>query len=330
MIGFLYEDNCLRVEGLPLWLDVATWREGRAARRPLVFVSHAHADHIGRHRRVICTPPTLALMRARQKVEEVTVLEYGEPFEIAGARISLHPAGHVLGSAMILIEYRDHRLCYTGDYRLGAGLTTETCAPVPCDILLTECTYGHPKYRFPPREELLERLHAFVEETFDRCAFPVVLGYSLGKAQEAVKALETLGYGVVAHPTVIELCRIYERFGVPFPTLDALNPRTVGRRVVVCPPMRGWQEYVAQVGPTRAAILTGWAIDGRAGGFAGADIAIPFSDHCDFDQLVEFVQQSGATRILTHHGDAERFADHLCARGFDAEALVPGPQAKLF
>jgi putative mRNA 3-end processing factor len=331
MSEFLFEDGAIRVAGLPLWLDASDYRaDGSPVRRPLNFVSHAHADHLGRHRRVICSAPTLALMKQRQRVEEAVVLDWGEPHSVADATVRLYPAGHVLGSAQILIEHQGTRLCYTGDFRLGRGLTTEECAPVPCDVLLMECTYGHPRYVFPPRQELMAQLDAFVERCFNDQVFPVVLGYTLGKAQEAAKALEELGHGVVAHPSIVQMCDVYSRFGVSFPTLERYGRGPVGRRVIVWPPNKSARSRLAAVGPIRTAVLTGWARDSWRTQLYGADEAIPFSDHCDYNQLIEAARASGARKVYTHHGEADRFADLLRGHGIDAEPLIPPGQQRLF
>lgn len=331
MIDFIFEDNSIRVEELPLWLDSSSYRsDGRLVRRPLNFTSHAHADHLGRHRRIICSHPTLELMKARQKVEEVVALDFGQSYRFADAEITLYPAGHILGSALILVEKDSRRICYTGDFRLGKGLTTEECEPVECDVLLTECTFGHPRYSFPSRDELLARLEHFVEECFDNSEVPVLLGYSLGKAQEAIKALGICGYGVVTHETIMDICRIYEKFGVSFPNVARFGEGPIGRRAVVFPPQISAREQLRSLGKIRTAILTGWAQDGRGAGLFGADEAIPFSDHSDFEGLVRFAEESGAGKILTHHGDAVRFAELLKGKGLNAEPLIPPDQGRLF
>lgn len=323
MCEFLLEDGDIKVKALPLWLDA-----GR--RRPLSFISHAHADHVGRHRRIICTPATLALLRARSEVSGATAVEFGQVVEVADARITLFPAGHVLGSAQVLIEKNGRRVVYTGDFNLGDSFTAEKARPVACDVMLMECTYGHPRYVFPTRDEISKRLTMFIEASFDASLTPVLLAYSLGKAQEAVKMLEQLGYGAIAHPAVWKMCRVYEQFGVTFPLLSQMGAGPVGRRVVVSPPQRSARDRLGMIGPVRTAILTGWSIDDRARHLYGADEALPFSDHCDFTALLRAARESGASKIYTHHGDAARFAGFLRAEGLDAEPLVPPPQGRLF
>lgn len=320
---FSVEDDDIRLAGLPLWLDARR-------RRPFGFVSHAHADHVGPLRKIVCTRATLDLIGARSSAPEAITPAYGEQVDIAGAGVTLHPAGHVLGSAQIIVETKGLRLLYTGDFRLGDSLTAEPAEALACDVMLMECTYGHPRYAFPGREEVMRMMADFVEGSFDRSATPVFLAYSLGKAQEAIAMLDRLGYGVLAHPAVYKICKVYERHGIAFPQLDELAYGPVGRRAVVCPPQRAAREKLGRIGPQRSAALTGWALDERCRHLFGADECIPFSDHCDFESLVRAARESGAGKILTHHGDADRFAEYLRAEGLDAEPLVEPPQARLF
>jgi len=319
----LHLDGNIKVNRLPLWLDAHE-------RRPLNFVSHAHADHIGNHRRIICTPPTFELLKTRMRPSPATIVDFGETIEIAGARITLYPAGHVLGSAQILIEMDGKKLLYTGDYHLGESLTAEKAQPVQCDVMLTECTYGHPRYVFPSRPQIAELMSSFIERSFDASATPVMLAYSLGKAQEAIKLVESLGFGVIAHPAIWKICEVYRRFGIDFPLLSRLDEGPVGRRVVLFPPQNAAREKLGRLGPVRTAILTGWALDDSCRYLYRADECIPFSDHCDFAELIRAARESGAEKIYTHHGDAVRFAEYLKAEGFDAQPLVPPPQRRLF
>src|SRR5581483_6522918 len=145
----------MRVAESPLFLD---------ARRPreLSFVSHAHSDHVARHDRVIATAATAHLMAVRTgRRAPVVTAPYGQSFDLGSLRLSLHPAGHVRGSAQILVRREGRRILYTGDLGLSPSITAEAAEVVPCDVLILEATFGHPRYRIPPRHQALAQVDDF-------------------------------------------------------------------------------------------------------------------------------------------------------------------------
>lgn len=175
---------------LGLWLDPHEPKTGPER----VFVSHAHADHIGLHREVILSKPTSKLMHARLAGDWTErILAFGETAEFQGLeaafKITLVPAGHIFGSAMSLIESEGSTLLYTGDFKLRPGLSAETCEPRKADILIMETTYGRPVYQFPPTADVLQGVIRFCREALDNEETPVLLGYSLGKSQELLCGL---------------------------------------------------------------------------------------------------------------------------------------------
>lgn len=314
----------LRARSENLWLD---------ARRktPLSFVSHAHGDHIGRHVEALGTAPTLALMahRLRGARTRPRELEYGKAIAIGGLTVELFPAGHILGSAQIRITKNGHRTVYTGDLNTATARTAEPLEVVPCDTLVIESTFGEPRYRFPPREEVEERMAAFAEITLAEGRVPVFLAYALGKAQEATRILGERGFRVRVHPDAWALCEIYASFGVRFPGASPLEgPPGPGEVVVSTPRGRG----DPMLGPRvrmRTCFLSGWALAGGAYRMR-VDEALPLSDHADFDGLVEYARATGAAEVLTTHGSAEELASHLRANGIAARPLSPSPQLELF
>lgn len=313
----------LRARSEPLWLD---------ARRktPLSFVSHAHADHIGRHVEAIGTAPTLALMsqRLRGARTRPRALEYGKPIRLGSLTVELFPAGHILGSAQIRITRDGHRTVYTGDLNTARARTAEPLEVVPCDTLVIESTFGEPRYRFPPREEVVERMAAFAELALAEGRVPVFVAYALGKAQEATRILGERGFRVKVHPEAWVCCEIYESFGVRFPGASRLDGPPASGEVVVTTP-RG--RFGASLGRrVRTCYLSGWAVDPGIRYRMGVDEALPLSDHADFDGLVEYARATGAGEVLTTHGSAERLARELRARGIAARALSPSPQLELF
>lgn len=303
-------------------------------RAACAFVSHAHGDHIGRHDRTIATAPTLALMRhrlgePRKKPSEALPAGYRAPFGLGELTLELFSAGHVLGSAQLRVSRGNLAVGYTGDLCTEPTHAAEAAEVMPCDVLVMESTFGHPRYVFPPKGETLARIRGFVDDAFADGVTPVLLGYALGKAQEILKYLSDLGYRCRAHPTVHAVNRVYEAHGVALPNVRVLGPEGPERdEVVVAPPHLARGSSMGGIGKRRTAILTGWAVDG-ARWFRGVDAAFPLSDHADFPSLVRYAKASGATRVFTVHGHAAPLAAALRQEGIRAEPLKEQAQLEL-
>ena len=308
---------------LDLWIDASAGRER-------CYVSHGHSDHARRHALIIATPESGAICRSRLG-DDVTVEAhpYGEPFDVGDARLTLFSAGHVLGSSQLLIECERGRFVYTGDFKLGASLT---CAPATverCDVLLMECTFGRPRYVFPPREEVCAALIAWAAAALDDGATPVVYAYSLGKAQEAMAILGGAGYELVVHHAIDRLARVYIEQGVALPPYRPYEAGATDGRVVILPPSAGNARMLAEMTAPRTAMLTGWAVDSGARYRGGVDAAFPLSDHADFPSLLRYVELAQPRKVLLQHG-FKGFVNELRRRGVNAEYLEPNAQLSLF
>jgi putative mRNA 3-end processing factor len=317
----------LSVTGSSLRLDA----KRRAA---CAFVSHAHGDHIGRHDRTIATAATLALMRHRlgepkKRPSEMLPVAYRTPFGLGELTLELFSAGHVLGSAQLRVTRNGVALGYTGDLCTAATHAAEAAEVMPCDVLVMESTFGHPRYVFPAKEETLLRIRAFVDDALADGVTPVLLGYALGKAQEILKYLSDAGYPCRAHPVVHAVNRVYESHGVALPNVRPLGPEGPDAgEVVVAPPHLAQGAAMRGVRRRRTAVLTGWAVDG-ARWFRGVDAAFPLSDHADFPSLVAYAKATRAPRVFTVHGHADALAAALRKEGLRAEPLREHRQLEL-
>ena len=307
---------------LALWLDPHRAKKGEER----VFVSHAHSDHTALHREVILSEPTSQLMRLRiggRRTEHV--LAFGETREFTRAshscRLTLLPAGHILGSAMAWVETAGQTLLYTGDFKLRPGLSAEACEPRRADILIMESTFGRPQYVFPPSAQVLQEMIQFCQETLARREVPVLLGYSLGKSQEIICGLAGAGLPIMLHGQVRKMTKVYERLGRNLPVCAPYDETQAAGHVVICPPQAARSPQLQRLGPVRIAVATGWAVDARCRFRYGADVAFPLSDHADFPDLVEMVRRVAPRKVYTLHGFAVDFARTLRAMGFDAQAL---------
>lgn len=301
------------------------------------IVTHAHSDHVGRHERWVASPATAALCARRWNAKEVEVHSFHQPWEEEGTRVTLLPAGHILGSSMVLLERAGTRVLYTGDFRLRAGATPEACAPVEADVLVMECTYGEPRWRFPDRGEVLDRLCDFVRRAHAGGATPVLVAYSLGKAQETAWHLGERGFRVWLHEEAYAMVEVYRQFGVAFRECHRCEEAQEGEAwtraeplengVLVVPPGPAGRRLSRRYRPRRTAVLTGWALDRWRMPFAEAGFAL--SDHADFDELIELVDRVRPRKVYTLHGP-DRFARHLRARGYDAQPASLAIQGSLF
>jgi len=317
----------LHLPELDLWLDPWDARE-RA------FVSHAHADHFARHRRALVSEATAALVRARYRVAESRLepLRYHQPLERDGHRLVLLPAGHIHGSAMIHVTRLADgaSLLYSGDFKMRPGRTAEPIAPRQADQLILETTFGLPQYAFPPQREIEAAVLAFVEHAFHDDEVPVLLGYSLGKAQEALALLHEHGIPTRVHPKVAEMtaaCRASGVESLPEPVeFDGEMPPGTA---LIAPPNAVRSKGLRTIRRRRVAMLSGWALTPGASYRYRVDEAIPLSDHADHPGLLEFVRRVAPRRVLTVHGYAREFAAELRQLGIEAWSAAGRDQLEL-
>ncbi len=307
-----------------LWLDA---HRGQG----LSFVSHAHADHVAGHQRMVCSRATAFLLKERFGFKgEMIALDWDEPWEQAGHRIVLTPAGHVLGSAMIhLTRLSDGAtLLYTGDFKLRHGLTAEPARPLPAETVIMECTFGQPHYRFPPLTEVRTAIHRWCRKALDHGETPVLLGYSLGKAQEIQAVLAGGDFRIAVHPQVAEMNLAYEALGVQLPPWEKYAGDPDGR-VLVFPPQAVKSTLLRKVKTRVTAMVSGWAVNAAARFSYQVDEAFPLSDHADYAELLELGTLTKPETVLTTHGNSAEFAVDLRRRGWNAWSLAGSDQLEL-
>jgi len=317
-------DKSIRLLDSVLTLDSRSYSEA-------CCISHAHTDHIRTHRRVFASPATVELMKRRVRNVRATAINFNESFDFDGYRITFLPAGHILGSAQILVERDGQRLLYSGDFKLEKNFTAEALQFAPCNLLIMECTFGHPRYQFPPREKIIARLCDWAHVALRNGKTPVVYAYALGKSQEAMKILSDNGFELCVHPSILRLAKVYEQFGYHFgEVVPYRRSEPAANRVLIMPSSARRTRQMDKLANKRTLYLSGWAIDANAKYRFGVDEALPLSDHADFPGLIEYVRRANPKKIFTTHGPAD-FAGHLRAIGYQAEPLgAPPAQGELF
>ncbi|MFQ5768921.1 MAG: MBL fold metallo-hydrolase RNA specificity domain-containing protein [bacterium] len=312
----------IQITGTSLWLDAHKAVD-------ICCVSHGHMDHAKKHKQIIATHKTIRFHNHRIGNTQARTLAYHEPLEFDGCVVTLFPAGHILGSAQIMVEVDGLRLLYSGDINIEKSATAEPIDIVESNILIMECTYGKPTYQFPERKVVEEQLLEFVEATFKQGAVPVVAGYALGKAQEAMKILGQAGYELSVHGSIALLANIYEEFGICFGRWEKYQKDQIEGKVLVVPPKAVRTRMIERIAKKRTVFLSGWAINSGTKYRYGVHEALPLSDHADFDGLMEYARKVNPKKIYTTHGP-EEFALYLRQLRFDAEPLKTASQLSLF
>ncbi len=312
----------LHLTGSPLSFDARRKCE-------LSFVSHAHSDHIARHERVIATRATLRFMEHRLgPIQSALPVPYHRPFDLGRLNVELLPAGHVLGSAQIRVTREDgHRIVYTGDISLESSMTAEAAEIAECDTLVLESTFGHPRFKFPKRDDVFCEVASWARGHLARGVRPILYAYSLGKAQEAIKQLTSRGLKLCAHGSIHDISALYTELGMAI-CVRRFDGTFQDDEVGVFPPF-GKSQAMKKVNPRATAVLTGWAIEPWAARRYAADVAFPISDHADFGSLVKIAKASHAREVITHHGFANELSIELKKVGVFARAVTQAVQMEL-
>lgn len=317
--GGLYLPDC------GLWMD---------ARRPKSFavVSHAHSDHTARHESFLATAPTIDFIRIRlgdAVARRAIPLAYGEPYQHGPLTIQLFPAGHVLGSAMVRVQTDSGAsLLYTGDFKTRKGLASEAIKIPQADTLVMESTFGRPEFVFPSSETIQAGITAFCRETLVSDQVPILFAYSLGKAQEVLKILEAAELPIMAHRTIRALNPIYEQHGIPMPETRPLDFDNMQGQVVVMPPSVR-KQIPEKIPPHRLAMISGWALQESARYRYRTDTVLPLSDHADYPDLLQFVEQVNPRTTYLMHGSTTALAADLRRQGREAWSLSRDDQLEL-
>lgn len=338
---FSIAGKSLYIAALDLWIDSMRMRSR-------CYVSHGHSDHARIHETIVTTPHNAEICKLRlgsrgRPKQQPPLLPAADDFQIryetypynvpwheGGHRLTLFPAGHVLGSAQLMIEGDGGSFVYTGDFKLGRAYTCEPAEVKKCDVVLMECTYGRPHYVFPSRDEIENAIIDFAATALEDGCAPIFYAYSLGKAQEAMAILGKAAIPLTAHGAVYNMARVYEACGIKLPPYEKYDAAAFdGTRALIWPPSGKTLPLALRGKPTRSAILTGWALDGAAPYRYGADAAFALSDHADFPALLRYLELAQPKKVLLNHGWRD-FVWRLRRMGIDAEYLEEHQQLALF
>ncbi|WP_260926139.1 ligase-associated DNA damage response exonuclease [Novosphingobium sp. 9] len=272
------------------------------------LITHGHADHArGGHGRTFATPETLAIMHLRYGVEEGAVpTPYHQPIDLPGnVRATWIPAGHVLGSAQILLEHAGERVIVTGDYKRRPDPTCPPFEVTPCDVFITEATFALPVFRHPPIAHEIARLLEARAANPDRCV--LVGAYALGKAQRVIAELRLAGYRdtIWMHGAMERMCRLYEDFGVDLGDLRLVSeaPKdALAGHIVLAPPSALNDRWSRRLPDPITAMASGWMRVRQRARQRMVELPLVISDHADWDELTRTIEEVNPAETWITHG----------------------------
>lgn len=294
------------------------------------LITHGHSDHArAGHRHVLATQQTLEIMALRYGEDfahSSQAAPYGETIDVNGVSVSFHPAGHVLGSAQIAVEHGGIRIVASGDYKRAPDPTCADFELVPCDVFITEATFGLPVFRHPrPRDEigrLLKSVSQFPERAH------LVGAYALGKAQRVIRLIRDCGYDqpIYIHGALARLCDYYDTQGID---LGPLEPATVERSakrdfsgaIVVGPPSAFADRWARRFPDPVTAFASGWMRIRQRVKQRGVELPLILSDHSDWDELTRTITETGAREVWVTHGREEALVRWCELQGVTARPL---------
>ena len=290
-------------------------------------ITHAHADHArAGHSCYLSASEGEKVLRARLGDIALQTLRYGERIHIGEATVSLHPAGHVLGSAQVRIEVGGEVWVASGDYKLDADTTCTAFEPVRADTFITESTFGLPIYRWPAPDVLLAELNDWWRSNAEAARTSVVFAYAFGKSQRILAGLDH-GIGpIVCHGAVEALNRAYRDSGVTLPATsmvsDGLDAAALRRALVIAPPSAQSSPWMKRFGDYADCFASGWMQVRGARRRRGVDRGLVMSDHADWPGLLSAIDATGASRVIVTHGHVQPLVRWLEENGLQAGAFA--------
>jgi len=314
-------ENGLYCEAGDFYVD--PWRPVERA-----VVTHAHADHArwgcGSY---LCSAEGERVFRRRLGAEaKLDTLPFGETVTHNGVTVSLHPAGHILGSAQVRLEHAGEVWVVSGDYKVEPDPTCSAFEPVPCHTFITECTFGLPVYRWPKQREVFDEINAWWRQNQEEGKASVLFAYALGKAQRLLAGVDASIGPIYTHGAVEPLTQDYRDSGIALPGTTRVSDETKGldwsQALIFAPPSANGTPWMRRFGDLSTGFASGWTMVRGQRRRRAVDRGFILSDHVDWPGLMQAIEATGATRILPTHGYVDVVSRWLSEQGYEATPLA--------
>ena len=291
-------------------------------------ITHAHADHASRgsKRYLTTTEGELVLRRRMEEGVHIHAIPYGDPITINGVTVSLHPAGHLLGSAQVRVEHKGEVWVVSGDYKVEPDATCTPFEPVQCHTFITESTFGLPIYKWPPQQEIFESINAWWRGNRAQKRTSILYAYALGKAQRVLSGLAPSIGPILVHGSVFHLSNDYLASGIELPPYKYANTENArahrGEAILIAPPSANNNPaYLRKFGPASHGFASGWMTIRGARRRRAVDRGFILSDHVDWTGLMATIRATGAERVGVTHGYRNAVVRYLHEKGWDAWSI---------
>lgn len=292
----------------------------------LAVTTHGHADHVKwGNKAYLCHDLTKPILKQRLGLDlPVETLPYGKQILINGVKVSLHPAGHVIGSAQIRLEYKGEICVVSGDYKVEYDGISTAFEPVRCHSFVSESTFGLPIYKWQPQQEIFKEISNWVSDNHDQQKTSVLIAYSLGKAQRLIKNLSAQ-CPIYVHSSIANLNEGLLKAGVDLPETIRITPEikkeTLQQGIVIVPPALADGKWMKSLQSAATGICSGW-MQVRAGRrWRSADAGFALSDHADWQGLLQAIHETGAEKVYVTHGFVSPFTKYLNEIGITASEV---------
>ena len=286
-------------------------------------ITHAHSDHArGGSQAYLCHRDTLPLLQLRLGANNYQAVEWNEKIYLNEVTVSLHPAGHIIGSSQIRVEYKGEVWVVSGDYKTEADGISGTFEPIPCNTFISESTFGLPIYNWKPQQEIFHEIQTWVRSNELANKTSVLIGYSLGKAQRLLKAVEEVTGNIYVHGAIWNVHETLLQAGWKLPAVQRITPdipkEAFKGSVVIAPPSADGSPWMRRFGSHSVGICSGWMQVRGNQRRRNADAGFALSDHADWNGLLQAVKATGAQKVYITHGFQSVFSRYLNELGIDA------------